>query len=50
MENKNKKKKIEQKSTQPEVCCPYFDEEKKLCVHPDCIRRLGFECKFSNRK
>lgn len=48
--NNNNKKEVKRVSAEPEICCPYFDEEHKSCSHPDCIRMLGFECKYSNRK
>ena len=49
MQKKDNKKEVKKVQSVPSVCCPYFDEDKKRCVHPDCIRRLGFECKYSNR-
>ncbi len=44
------KKDIKKKPGEMEVCCPYFDAERKCCTNNDCIRMLGFECKYTNRK
>lgn len=43
-------KKPKETSVKPEICCPYFDEDNKACTHPQCIRMIGYECKYSNRK
>ena len=45
-----KKPKQEKANGTPEICCPYFDDENKACSHPQCIRMIGYECKYSNRK
>lgn len=34
----------------PEICCPYFDQKNKACSHPQCIRMVGYECKYCNKK
>lgn len=49
MQAKNKKEQKIKVATTPVVCCPYFDDDKKMCSHPDCIRMLGMECKYTNR-
>lgn len=34
----------------PEITCPYFDQKHKACSHPQCIRMVGMECKYCNKK
>ena len=45
-----KKPQTENAPLKPEICCPYFDEKNKACSHPQCIRMIGYECKYCNKK
>ena len=47
---KTQQKKTPKKETTPIVCCPYFDDGAKACSHPQCIRMLGMECMYKNKK
>ena len=44
------KKPKQEISEKPEICCPYFDQKNKACSHPQCIRMIGYECKYCNKK
>jgi hypothetical protein len=50
MQQKKQQPKKQQTQPQAEVCCPYFDKDTKACSHPQCIRMVGFECRYNNRK
>ena len=50
MQQKKQQRKPQPQTTEPEVCCPYFDKDTKACSHPQCIRMVGFECRYNNRK
>lgn len=47
---KQEQKRNQKKETTPIVCCPYFDKDAKACSHPQCIRLLGLECMYKNKK
>lgn len=47
---KKQPKKQQPQNTELTICCPYFDDDAKACSHPQCIRMVGMECKYCNKK